>query len=159
MRGQLAFAVAIALGMTGLCAADPTPPATSRTATEAALERAAKSADAVFEAVVVDAGRAPGVWSGVLAAYQTVTYRITKVVTAHDPRLSAGTKLAVSHAIVAKSATADRAPRLRPDLVHVGARVIVLARWSAGDRRWLGVDEDSGIVPDDAARRNALARP
>jgi hypothetical protein len=110
----------------------------------------------VYEATIAEVGRSPGAWSGVYAIYQTVTYRITKVHADRDRRLAVGDRVTVRHPLVASSETADREPRLRPDLVRVGASVIVLADWR--DDQWTGVDERHGIVVNDAAHRAAVAR-
>lgn len=128
--------------------------ATSPSADRAFVE-AATRAGAVFEAVVVAVEPAPMVWSGLLAVYQTVTYRIVKIITDNDKRLSVDTQLLVRHLIVLQSKTADTKPQLRPDLVKIGVTVIVLADWR--DNQWTGVDEHFGIVPADSAHRAALA--
>ena len=119
-----------------------------------AFVRAAKEASAVFEGTVVAVGPAPMGWSGLVEVYQTVTYRISRVVADRDKRLSVGATISVHHVIVAKSETADTKPQLRLDLVNVGSTVIVLADWR--DDLWVGIDEHFGIVPADAAHRAAL---
>jgi hypothetical protein len=119
-----------------------------------AFARAAAAAPAVFEGSVVTVGATPALWSGRVAVYQAVTYRVTRVVADRDHRLSVGGEVTVQHLLVAGSETANHEPRLRPALARPGATVIVLARWS-GDH-WEGVDEHHGIVVADAAHRAAL---
>jgi hypothetical protein len=129
----------------------PTPSAT----THATFERTAATASAIFEGEVVAVGPSPGVWSGRFVAYQTVTYRATKIVSDPDKRLEVGATVLVQHMLVAGSETADPQPRLRQALVVVGAMVIVLAKWSDG--HWAGIDEHYGVVTADAPHRAALA--
>jgi hypothetical protein len=89
-----------------------------------------------------------------LAAYQAVSYRVTRIVADPDHRLSIDAEVTVHHLLVAGSETADTSPRLRPALAHPGATVIVLASWNG--EHWTGVDEHHGIVIADAAHRAAL---
>jgi hypothetical protein len=135
--------------------ASPSGPAAGAVAP--GFARAAASASLVFEGEVVAAGPTPGGWSGRFAAYQAVTYRVTRIAADRDRRLSVGAELTVHHLLVAGSATADTRPQLRPALTRAGAAVIVLARWT-GDR-WTGVDEHHGLVIADAAHRAALPGP
>lgn len=123
--------------------------------TNSAFARAATAAHVVFEGEVRALGPTPGVWSGRFAAYQTVTYRVTKIVSDPGKRLSADAEVTVQHVLVAGSETADVQPQLRPALVAVGATVIVLA--NLNDGRWTGLDEHHGIVAADAEHRAALA--
>lgn len=153
----LVFAMAVAVGAPGIAVAAPQSPPVPAARADA-FARAAASAGAVFEGVVVDVGRAPGFWPGVLAAgYQSVTYRVVRAWhVAPEHRLAAGALVTVRHAIVEPSETVDDTPQLRPALVHRGARVIVVADWR--DAQWTDHGERAGIAPDDAAHRAALGR-
>jgi hypothetical protein len=127
---------------------------TSPAAIHATFARAAAAAGAIFEGEILAIGPTPGVWSGRFAAYQAVTYRITKIVTDPDKRLSIGEQVIVQHLLVAGAETADLQPRLRRALVAVGAAVLVLVNWS--DDHWTGFDEHYGIVTADDTHRAAL---
>jgi len=150
-----ALAMILCLGLSGVCEAAPSR-SPAPVAAAPAFVRAARAAGAVFEARVVDVGPPPGFWSGFAVAFQSVTYRITKIYGDRDHRLRVGKQVTVQHWIVAESDTADSEPRLRPDLVHVGATMIVLADWNAREQQWTGVDEHYGVVAADAAHRAAL---
>lgn len=153
MKTPLALATCICLSVACEGASTRMPEAPAPTSSR--FSRAATAADAVFEGEVLALGPAPSVWSGRLAVYQTVTYRITKIVTDPGKRLSVGAETVVAHLLVSGSETADSQPRLRPALVAVGATVIVLAKWS--DDHWTGVNEHYGVVYADAAHRAELA--
>jgi hypothetical protein len=151
MRSLLAITLSL-WTLAGCNGARPVP--TPQASSDPAFARAAAAAQVVFEGSVTAVGPTPAVWSGAFAAYQAVTYRITRIVADPDHRISIGAEVTVQHLIVAGSETADTQPRLRPALVQSGATVIVLARWSDG--HWEGVDEHHGIVVADAAHRAAL---
>jgi hypothetical protein len=157
----LASAVALATLIAGPClgaACDAAPPVAAAVPAppDPAFVRAVRAADAVFEGVIVDVGRAPGAWSGSFAVHQAVSYRVTRIARDPERRLRVGERVQVQHVLVEGSATADTTPRLRPSLVRAGAGVIVLARWTSD--HWTGVDEHHGIVAADAAHRAALAQ-
>lgn len=150
------FAIASCVCLSAACEGAASPMPTSPAATHSTFARAATTARAVFEGDILAIGTTPGVWSGRFAAYQAVTYHVTKIVTDPDKRLSIGAQVIVQHLLVAGSETADTQPQLRPALVAVGATVIVLV--SRSDDHWTGFDEHYGIVSADDAHRAALAR-
>ena len=142
------------LSLWTLAACGARPASTGSPPSDPAFARAAAVAPTVFEGSVVAVGPTPAVWSGRYAAYQAVTYRVTRIVADPDRLLSVDAQVTVQHLLVAGSETADARPRLRPALAHAGAPVIVLAR-GTGDH-WTGVDEHHGLVVADAAHRAAL---
>jgi hypothetical protein len=142
------------LSLWTLTACGARPVSTPSPSSDPAFARAAAVAPTVFEGSVVAVGPTPAVWSGRYAAYQAVTYRVTRIVADPDHQLSVDAQVTVQHLLVAGSETADARPQLRPALAHAGAPVIVLARWS-GDH-WTGVDEHHGLVVADGAHRAAL---
>ena len=120
------------------------------------VHNAKAKADTVIEAIVVSVGTAPGSWSGRLAVYQQVIYRVTSIIFDHTGRVRENTELTVDHLIVAGSETADVQPHLRPDLVARGNRAIVILRWQDG--RWIGIDEHVGVVAATEDVRRAVAQ-
>jgi len=98
--------------------------------------RAIRAAETVAIARVVEVHASPGVWCGVVASKQKVTYRIERVV---DGKQREGT-VDVSHLLVAGSPlVSPHAPLLRPELFYEGAQAVLCLRTDEqGD---LGVDD------------------
>lgn len=100
------------------------------------------AATLVVDAEVVGVDPSPGAWSGVLAMYQGVRYRVHRVI---KGKLDDKT-VRIEHLLVAGSPTADgKEPRLDPRLFHPGARLVVFAR-PAG-KAWRALDEHDAVVP------------
>jgi hypothetical protein len=154
MRTLRMITLPLWLSLWTLAACGVRPASTASPPSDPTFARAAAVAPTVFEGSVVAVGPTPAVWSGRYAAYQAVTYRVTRIVADPDRLLSVDAQVTVQHLLGAGSETADARPRLRPALAHAGAPVIVLARWT-GDH-WTGVDEHHGLVVADAAHRAAL---
>jgi hypothetical protein len=91
-------------------------------------------------------GPPPGMWSGLVAAYQEVTYRPVTYLKVVPPWLPRWDRLEVLHPVVALSRTADpEHPRLRADLFHPGAELVLFLRDENG--RWAAMEENYGAVP------------
>lgn len=156
-------AAQIGLVMTIACnssttSTSPAPaPATATTAKDPVKPAASSSierADLAFKGRVVSLGVAPNAWSGVLAIYQPVTWRVERVYRG-DAAL-AGTELVVRHVLVAGSRTAQASPPgLNPTMFAVESEWIVLATTVGGPPTCLS--ENDGIVAPSAEVEAALS--
>ena len=105
--------------------------------------RAIRAADAVVLARVVIVHRGPEVWCGIVATRQEVSWRIEEVIStslpgeivyddtaAHRPigwpAPKVGTVVRVGHLLVGGGIVRKDYPSVRPDLIHTGARAILL---------------------------------
>ncbi|MHC4958683.1 MAG: hypothetical protein ACYTGN_09925 [Planctomycetota bacterium] len=98
-------------------------------ARETALATRLAGADLVFVGRVVHVGRSPGVYSGVIVAWQKVLYEVEEVWKGRPP----ADRLVIRH-VLAEAPTIDpTAPRLNPAIWREGARLVVAASWAAGE--------------------------
>jgi hypothetical protein len=87
-----------------------------------AVARNTKLADAVVLATVKDVGPSPGFWSGIVAAHQTVTYRLDTIL---KGRLDTA-EFTVEHTIVSGSDTVEKdSPSLNRQLFYKGSQLIL----------------------------------
>jgi hypothetical protein len=86
------------------------------------VARNTKLADAVVLATGKDVGPSPGFWSGIVAAHQTVTYRLDTI---FKGRLDT-TEFTVEHTIVSGSDTVEKdSPSLNRQLFYKGSQLIL----------------------------------
>lgn len=122
-------------------------PATAPPDTESAraeLDRASRRSEMVFLGFVEALGAAPPCWTGLLASFQEVTYRVDEVLAGE----SAETGIVVRHLVVRNSPTAEPgdSPGLSAELFSRGALLLVMAiRDRAG--RWVSTSERFGALP------------
>jgi outer membrane protein assembly factor BamB len=106
----------------------------------------------IFVGTVLSLGKPPANWSGYLPAYQTVHYKVEKVL---KGQLNAA-EIAVEHIVVWGSKTAQSwdTPGLSTVLFAVGSKLIAFAQKSQ-DGVWKELDEDLGAIPfsDDSIRK------
>ena len=125
-----------------------------------ALEAWAVRSDIVFVGLVERLGAPPTHWSGYLATYQGVQYRVQAVL---KGALTGGDAV-VHHAVVRNSPTAEPgdAPGLRADVFTPGARLLVMALRDASGG-WVSMSERLGALaytPELAEQATAaLSRP
>lgn len=107
-----------------------------------------RSAERIVVAKVGEVHESPGIWCGILATRQEVTYEIIEAV-AGGP---AKGKVRVGHLLVSGSALVSKdAPFLRPAVFHPGARFL-LCLHRDGDQ-WIVPDESFGAVAIDPAKQ------
>ncbi|HSP06176.1 MAG TPA: hypothetical protein VLR94_03320 [Acidobacteriota bacterium] len=107
------------------------------------LEELAAQSDLIFVGVVLQLGRPPQNWSGHLTEYQTVQYRVERLLKGKH----AAEGISVDHVVVSGSKTAaEKSPALSPSLFSVNAKLIVSAR-KANSGLWKALDENYGAIP------------
>lgn len=90
-----------------------------------------QKAEAVFVGQVIAMDQSPASWSGTLAVYQSVSYRVLRTLKGHVG--AQGDQVAVRHLLAQGSPTADeQEPRLRASLFAPGQRLLVFARKQDG---------------------------
>jgi len=88
---------------------------------------AVKEHDTAFRARIVEVGRAPGFWSGPIAARQAVRYKVLQVY--FGALVAEGAQVEVQHIIVGGGPAEDpREPRLNPLLIKPDREVILFAQ-------------------------------
>ena len=98
-------------------------------ARETALATKLAGAELVFVGRVIHVGRSPGVYSGVVVAWQEVFYQVEEVWKGRAP----GDRLVVVRHLLAEAPTIDpTAPRLNPAIWREGARLVVAASFAGG---------------------------
>jgi hypothetical protein len=104
-------------------------------------------ADLVIVAKVQSVGAGPGVWSGLLAAYQEVRYQTISYLK-RRPQEKEVSSIVVFHPVVAKSLTAEpQTPKLKESLFKPGAELILFLKQR--NSRLETFDENYGVVPND----------
>lgn len=86
------------------------------------IAKLTRQAGAVVVAEVTDAGRAPGFWSGIIAAQQTVKYRVDNVLKGNLK----GSSFTVDYYVVHGSRLSEKnTPELNRALFRVGNKVLL----------------------------------
>jgi hypothetical protein len=111
------------------------------------LVRTAKASELVFVGTVLSTGEPPSYSSGMIPAYQEVTYRVGEVLKGRV----AQAEVTVSHVVVEDSATAEPGdvPELSRSLFAKGNRLLVFAVRGPEDA-WVGWNDLGGAVPYNA---------
>ena len=112
--------------------------------TESYLRELSKSMDLVFVGTVASLGNPPSGWSGYAGSYQTVTYKVERILKGKydTPQIT------IQHILVYGSNTAASGdkPGLSPELFAVKAKLIVSAQ-KIEEGRWKSLSEDAGALP------------
>lgn len=113
-------------------------------AQEERLQEIAQKSDLVFTGTVVSVGEAPGDWSGYTNTYQTVRYKVDRVLKGKET----AREISVDHVVVYGGLTAQpgETPGLSTELFSVNAKLIVLAR-KAQSGAYKGLNENYSAVP------------
>ena len=108
------------------------------------LRSVAAESDVIFIGTAMSLGKAPAAWSGFGSAFQTVNYKVEKLLKGQF----AQPEISVYHIVVADSLTADHGdtPRLSPALFAAQAKLIVSAQ-KTQDGIWKSLSEDQGALP------------
>lgn len=97
-------------------------------------------ADMVIIGKVIEVGKSPGFWSGIVPAVQTVTYSVVGVLRGECKE----DKITVEHILVCGSATSDpEKPELSPKVFRKDAYLIVFIMKVGGN--YACVNEDCGV--------------
>lgn len=112
--------------------------------TESYLRELSQKSNLVFTGIVLSLETAPPNWSGYGGAYQTVNYKVEKILKG----LHSAPEISIHHIVVYGSLTAQEGetPGLSPELFAVNAKLIVSAQKSE-DGDWKCLSEDSGALP------------
>ena len=107
-----------------------------------------REAERIVVAEVLEVHRSPGIWCGILATRQEVTYRVLESVYGGAAR----GEVRVGHLLVGGTAlvSAD-APFLRPSIFYPGARFLLCLHRDG--EKWAVRDESFGAVPIDPAKK------
>jgi len=112
--------------------------------TEGYLRELSKEMDLIFVGTVVSVGNPPHGWSGYGGSYQTVTYKVEKILKGKQetPQIS------VQHIVVYGSNTAQHGekPGLSSELFAPNAKLIVSAQ-KTDEGRWKALSEDASALP------------
>jgi len=112
--------------------------------TEGYLRELSKGMDLIFVGTVVSIGNAPRGWSGYGGSYQTITYKVEKILKGQleTPQIS------VQHIVVYGSNTAQRGekPGLSSELFATNAKLIVSAQ-KTDEGKWKALSEDASALP------------
>ena len=112
--------------------------------TEGYLRELSKEMDLIFVGTVASVGNPPRGWSGYAGSYQTVTYKVEKVLKGKydTPEIS------IQHIVVYGSNTAQDGdkPGLSSKLFAVKTKLIVSAQQS-NEGRWKALSEDASALP------------
>jgi hypothetical protein len=112
----------------------------------AALTAVAVRAPIVLRGSILALGPPPHMWSGRLAVYQEVTYRVQHWFHLRPPLRPPDDVLVVRHPVVFKSRTAHPTePRLMEEMFRPGAVMALFI--DLVDNRWTCFDENYGAVP------------
>lgn len=111
-----------------------------------ALTAVALRAPMVAVGSITAVGPAPLIWSGRLAVYQEVTYRVQRWFRLRPPLWPSNDVLVVRHPIVFKSRTAHPTePRLNEEIFRPGAVMVLFI--DLVDNAWTCIDENYGAIP------------
>jgi hypothetical protein len=112
--------------------------------TEGYLRELSKEMDLIFVGAVVSVGKPPYGWSGYAGSYQTVTYKVEKVLKGKydTPQIS------VEHIVVYGSNTAQSGERagLASELFAPNAKLIVSVQ-KTEEGIWKALSEDASALP------------
>ena len=115
-----------------------------------ALSASIEAAEVAFVGEILTIDQAPNAWSGVLAIYQPVTYRVEVGLKGAE----AAQEITVQHPLVMGSVTAaKRTPGLAPELFKVGASLTVFARHQG--EQLVCLSETTGVLAATDAHRAA----
>jgi hypothetical protein len=106
------------------------------------LRKNFRAAELVLVVKPLRVEKSPGIWSGTLATFQAVQYRVVRVLKGAPPDET----VTVLHPLVARSRTADEhEARLRESLFDGARTLVVFARLDNG--KLVSFDENWGVVP------------
>jgi hypothetical protein len=112
--------------------------------TEGYLKELSKEMDLIFVGSVLSVGKPPRGWSGYGGSYQTVQYKVEKILKGQleEPQIT------IQHIVVYGSNTAQEGdkPGLSPELFSVNAKVIVSSQKTESGT-WKSLSEDAGALP------------
>ncbi len=111
---------------------------------EGYLHELVRESHLVFIGTVLSLGKPPLDWSGYGSAYQTVNYKVEKILKGQHST----PEIAINHVVVYGSKTAQQGetPGLSPDLFAVNAKLIVSAQKTQSGV-WKALAEDTGALP------------
>lgn len=119
------------------------------------LNRCYAACDIAARGPVTRVGKAPGLWSGIYAAYQEVEYEVVEWL-AKSPADAKPKSLTVLHPVVANARTADaQTPALDAAWIRKGAQLIVFV--VKKDKQNFAIDEDFGVISYDAGAWGTVA--
>ena len=129
--------------------AEPGPPKSSATPMlDDAWRTDARAADVVFLGEIASIEESPGVWSGRLASYQTVHYRVLRLFKQGADALAA--TVAIDHPLLEGGRTVSKsAPQLDPDLFRIGHKLLICAKQKGGTLRALNADRAALLATDE----------
>jgi len=111
---------------------------------EERLQRVTQKSDLIIIGTIVDLGPAPKDWSGYTSSYQTVRYKIEKIVKGQY----GASEISVDHIVVFGSRTAQpgETPGLSDVVFSPGTKLIVSAQ-RYDSSKWKSLNEVIGGVP------------
>jgi hypothetical protein len=113
-------------------------------ASDESLQEQVRESDIVFIGSVISLGKPPNGWSGYGNSYQTVNYKVEKILkgTYTKPEIS------ILHVVVFASLTAQEGDTsaLSPELFALQSKLIVSAR-KTNDGEWKSLAENFGALP------------
>jgi hypothetical protein len=112
--------------------------------TEKTLRELVQESDLIFIGTVSSVGVPPQGWSGYAGAYQTVSYKIEKILKGQYEK----PQISIHHVVVYGSNTAQEGdqPGLSSKLFAINAKLIVSAQKTDNDQ-WKALSEDAGALP------------
>jgi len=112
--------------------------------TEGYLREISREMDLIFVGTVVSVGNPPRGWSGYGGSYQTVTYKVDKILKGQYET----SQISIQHIVVYGSNTAENGekPGLSSELFVINAKLIVSTQ-KTDDGKWKALSEDSGALP------------
>ena len=129
------------------------PPKESKKIMEERIVKNLREADVVLVGSPTGLESSPGIWSGLLATYQGVHYRVERYI--KGAGAAPVYSIVILHPLVSGAPTADlREPKLRAEVFAPGRRLVVFAR--VQDHKLYCIDERSGVIPADEETVRAL---
>jgi hypothetical protein len=104
---------------------------------EIQMRQLANDSELIVVAEIVEVGRAPGIWSGLLLVAQNVRYEVKEVL---KGKVLDKCQITVAHYVVKNSLTADTTePRLSPKTFKTGNRLVLFLAADPGKGKYVSL--------------------